>query len=307
MSTHWKSAAAGLAVALLCGQAGAQETIKIGIISHFSGPFAMAGVQFRQGIDTFIAQHGTKVGGREVQILYRDVGGSNPATSKQLAEELIVRDKVALLGGFYLSPDASAVASVVTETKTPTVIFNAAAPPIVRQSPYFVRVSNTVWQDAVSTAEWAHMQGKQNAYIAVADFAPGYDLEEGFKWKFTGLGGKIVGDDHIPLNTVDYASVAERIASQPSVHRRGLHAERRARHQLHQGIGGARPHRQGDGDRPFRRHRPAEAERCGGGLLRYRALRALARHAGEPRVQGSAGGEVRQGRAAAEFPAGRLL
>jgi branched-chain amino acid transport system substrate-binding protein len=216
MSTHWKSAAAGLSIALWCGQAGAQETIKIGIISHFSGPFAMAGLQFRQGIDTFIAQHGTKVGGRQVEILYRDVGGANPATSKQLAEELIVRDKVALLGGFYLSPDASAVASVVTETKTPVVIFNAAAPPIVRQSPYFVRVSNTVWQDAVSTAEWAHMQGKQRAYVAVADFAPGYDLEAGFKWKFNALGGKIVGDDHIPLNTVDFSPFAERIASQPA-------------------------------------------------------------------------------------------
>jgi branched-chain amino acid transport system substrate-binding protein len=101
----------------------------------------------------------------------------------------------------------------VTETKTPAVIFNAAAPPIIRLSPYFVRVSNTVWQDGVPSAEWAIKTGKTRAYSAVADFAPGYDVQEAFKWKFTSLGGQMVGEDHIPLNTVDFSPFVERIVT----------------------------------------------------------------------------------------------
>ena len=82
----------------------AQEKIRIGIIGPFTGPFATTGVQYRQGVETFLSVNGNRIGGREVEVIYRDVGGTNPAVAKRLAEELVVRDKVSLLGGFYLSP-----------------------------------------------------------------------------------------------------------------------------------------------------------------------------------------------------------
>ena len=106
----------------------AQEKIRIGIIGPFTGPFATTGVQYRQGVETFLSVNGNRIGGREVEVIYRDVGGTNPAVAKRLAEELVVRDKVSLLGGFYLSLEATAVAPVVTETKVPAVLFTAASP-----------------------------------------------------------------------------------------------------------------------------------------------------------------------------------
>ena len=203
---------------LLTPHAQAQETFKIGIIGQFSGPFADSGLQFKQGIEAFTSQHGLEAGGRKVEIIYRDVGGTNPAIAKRLAEELVVRDKVSVIGGFFLSPEASAAASVLTETKTPGVIFTAASSPIMRQSPYFVRTSQTLWQAASAPAEWARKKGMKRAYIAVADYAPGHDAQAAFKTKFTALGGEIVGEDRIPLNTVDFSPFAERIAkAQPDV------------------------------------------------------------------------------------------
>jgi branched-chain amino acid transport system substrate-binding protein len=199
--------------AVMVTPASAQEKIRIGVIGQFSGPFAQSGQHFRQGVEAYLAQYGTKVGGREVEVIYRDVGGSNPAVAKRLAEELIVRDKVSLLGGFFLSPEASAAASVITETKTPAVIFNAAASPIVRQSPYFVRVASTIWQDAVSAAEFAYNSGKRRAYIAVGDYAPGHDVQQAFKTRFTALGGQVLAEDRVPLNTVDFSPAAERIGN----------------------------------------------------------------------------------------------
>jgi branched-chain amino acid transport system substrate-binding protein len=188
------------------------EKIKIGILGPFSGPYAATGVQFRQGIETFLAQHGTQVGGREVEVIYRDVGGSNPAAARQLAEELIVKDKVSLLGGFYLSPSASAVSSVVTETKTPTVLFVAQSPAVIRQSPYFLRVAPTMWHSGFEAAEYGRKQGARKAYILVSDYSAGRDIQEAFTQRFTALGGAIVQVDRVPLNTVDYAAFAQRIA-----------------------------------------------------------------------------------------------
>ena len=88
------------------GAAHAQEKIRVGRIGPFSGPFASVGVMFKQGIETYLAANGTKVGGRDVELLYRDTAGTNPAVAKQRAEELIVRDKAQILPGLYLSPEA---------------------------------------------------------------------------------------------------------------------------------------------------------------------------------------------------------
>ena len=205
-------AAAICSAALMAEPALAAETIKIEIIDQFSGPFAENGQQVKEGIEAFIAQHGTSIGGREVELIYRDVGGTNAAVAKRLAEELIVSDGVSLLGGLWLSSEGYAVAPVLNKTKTPLVDFMAASPGILRQSPYIIRTSQSLWQPVFPEAEFAIRKGYKRAYIAVADFAPGYDVEEAFKTRFTALGGTIVGDDKIPLNTVDFSPFAERIA-----------------------------------------------------------------------------------------------
>jgi len=198
---------------VISGGAVAQPKLRVGIIGQFSGPFATTGQEYRQGIESFVAVNGTRVGGREVELLFRDVGGPNPATAKRLAEELIVKDKVSIIGGFLLSPESFAAASVLTETKTPGIIFTGATPSIVKQSRYFVRVANTMANTAPSQAEFALKNGKKRFYIAVADYAPGIATEEAAKKVILANGGQIVGTDRIPLNTVDFTPYAERIAN----------------------------------------------------------------------------------------------
>ena len=202
-----------VSVGVAASMPAAQEKIKVGIVGQFSGPFALSGKQFRQGIEVFQAINGTKVGDREVELVFRDVGGPNPANAKRQAEELVVREKVSILGGFYLTPDALAAASVLNETKTPGVIFVAASPLILKQSQYFVRVASGAWQTGFPAAQWAIKQNKKRAYIVVSDFAPGHDSQEAFRTEFTRLGGTVLGEDRMALNTVDYAPFVERIAN----------------------------------------------------------------------------------------------
>ncbi|MFM9885175.1 MAG: ABC transporter substrate-binding protein [Burkholderiales bacterium] len=191
----------------------AQEKIRVGIIGPFSGPFAAVGAQFRQGIETYVSMHGTKAGDREVELIFRDQSTTNPATAKRLAEELIVRDKVSLIGGLYLSPEATAVAPVANETKTPFVLFVPAAPLVVKQSPFFIRGGSNSLLHAGSQANWALKNNYKRIYVAVSDYAPGHDTQAHIKQIIQAGGGTIVGEDRMPLNTVDYAPFAERIAN----------------------------------------------------------------------------------------------
>ena len=201
--------------AFLAAASGASaDTIKIGHISNFSGPFAVWGKQFSQTIKAYQKVHGDTVNGHKIEVIYRDVGAVNPAKARQLAEELILREKIKVLTGFSLTPNALAVAETITEAKMPTVIMNAATSVITRKSPYFVRVSMTVQQFIKPMPEY--MVKKLNvkkAYVIVADYAPGHDAEGIFVSEFTKNGGTVLGKDRFPLSTTDFAPFLERAAN----------------------------------------------------------------------------------------------
>ena len=208
-----KTAAAALLIGFSAGAASA-ETIKIGHISNFSGPFAVWGKQFQQAIQAYQKVHGDSVDGHKIELLYRDVGAVNPARARQLAEELILREKIKVLTGFSLTPNALAVAETITEAKMPTVIFNAATSIITRKSPYFVRVSMTVQQFIKPMPEYMVKKlNVKSAYVIVADYAPGHDAQEIFELDFKKFGGKVLGVDRFPLSTTDFAPFIERAAA----------------------------------------------------------------------------------------------
>jgi branched-chain amino acid transport system substrate-binding protein len=191
----------------------AQETIKIGFVGPYTGPFAVAGQSFRHGIEAYTTLHGSNVGGRKVEVIYRDSAGADPTLAKRLAEELVVKDKVAMLGGFYLSPEVAATAPVVNAAKVPLFIVNAATPALLKMSPYFVRMGQSINQPAELAAIYARQQAKSRGFVAVGDYGPGHIVEKAFTDKFSAEGGKMVGNMRVPLNTADFAPIAEHIAN----------------------------------------------------------------------------------------------
>ena len=76
---------AALFIVAFIGTARAEDTIKIGIIGQFTGPFAVTGEQYRQGIESWLALRGPATAGRRMELIYRDTGGPNPAQAKRLA------------------------------------------------------------------------------------------------------------------------------------------------------------------------------------------------------------------------------
>jgi len=210
------AAVAAAALSSMAGGASAAEVFKIGLIADYTGAFATWGPQFEHAIAAYQAINGKTVKGPkgediEVQLVPRDVGSAGPDKAKQLAEELVLREKVNMLAGFDLSPHALAVAPIISEVKIPTVIMNAATASITRASPYFVRTSYTLPQWSASMAKWAAQQGYKRIYTVVSDYAPGYDAEAYFQKVFKESGGAIVGSARTPIQETNFASYMEKV------------------------------------------------------------------------------------------------
>lgn len=197
--------------ALLSPSQAADDTLRVGIIATYSGPYADYGHQFDAGIALYLKEHGGKIAGKKVEIIKKDTGGPSPDAAKRLAQELVVRDKVNFLAGLDFSPNAYAVGAIATQAKIPTIVMNAASSGITMKSPYVARVSFTVQQLSAPMAEWALKNGIKEVYTVVADYASGVDSETAFKKAFTSGGGKIAGELRTPMNNPDFSAYVQRI------------------------------------------------------------------------------------------------
>ena len=204
-------------VALAIGHAvsAAAETVKVGVILPYTGPFASLASIMDDGIKLWMKQNGESVGSTRIEIILRDSTGPNPDVAKRLAQELITRDGVQILTGFVFTPNALAVAPLATEAKIPTVIMNAATAVITTKSPYFARVSLTIPQTTEIFGRWAATKGGiKRAFTSVSDYGPGFDAEESFTRGFTAAGGTIVGSVRVPLANPDVVPFLQRVLDQ---------------------------------------------------------------------------------------------
>jgi len=201
--------AAFTAFALTASLASAQ-TVKIGFITSYSGLNGNLGPYMERAVRLYLKQHEKELGGVKVELLTRDDTGPNPDKARQLAQELVVRDKVNLLAGVIFTPNAMAMAPVATEAKVPFVIMNAGTAVITTRSPYMVRTSFTLWQSTYPLGQWASKKFK-TAYSLVSDFGPGHDSEDAFSKAFEEGGGKVVAKVRVPLQNPDWAAYLQRV------------------------------------------------------------------------------------------------
>src|SRR5271169_5095137 len=191
---------AALALAVFgIGPAGAQDTVKVGLIISYSGQFADTAAQMDNAIKLYVKQHGDTVAGKKLEFIRKDVGGVAPDLAKRLAQELIVRDHADILAGFSLTPNALAVADVSAEAKKFMVVMNAATAIITTKSPYIARTSSTTPQLNYILGQWAAKNGVKTVYTMVSDYGPGIDAETWFQTGFKEGGGQIVGSVRFPV------------------------------------------------------------------------------------------------------------
>ena len=199
------------ATMLAVTSANAQQTVKIGLIMSYSGQFADAATQMDNAIKLYVKQHGDTVAGKKIEIIRKDTGGPNPDVAKRLAQELVVRDKVDILAGFVLTPEALGAGDVSAEAKKLMVVMNAATSIITAKSPYIVRTSLTIPQlenafgavGCISSASarsipWCPTTGRGSMP------KPGSPKDSRMR------AAKIVGSVRMPIASADFSAFVQR-------------------------------------------------------------------------------------------------
>ena len=201
------SMAAGLSVPALAADTG---PIKIGLILPMTGQQATTGRQIDAAVKLYLAQNGNTIAGRKVEVIVKD-DATVPDTTRRLAQELVVQEKVVALAGFGITPAAMATAPIATQSKTPMVVMAAATSAITEASPFVVRTSFTLPQASVAIAEWANKNGIKKVVTLVSDYAPGIDAERYFADRIVLNSGTVLEKLRTPLRSPDFAPVLQKV------------------------------------------------------------------------------------------------
>jgi branched-chain amino acid transport system substrate-binding protein len=196
-------------VASVAGGAAAQGTVKVGMVMPMTGTLAAAGKQVVAGARLYMLEHGDTVAGKRIEMIVKD-NTTSFEVGKRLIQELIVNDKVDVIGG-GVTGDLLASAQLITEAKKPTVIMLSSTSALIDKSPYFVRTSCTLAQSSGIIADWAIKNGIKKIVTLVTDFSPGQEAEATFKDRYLAAGGQIAELVRVPLQNPDFAPFLQRV------------------------------------------------------------------------------------------------
>jgi branched-chain amino acid transport system substrate-binding protein len=191
--------------------AGAQDKIKIGLISTLSGPPAVIGQQQRNGLNLGIKHLGGKLGGREVEVIVAD-DELKPDLAINKVRTLIERDKVDFLVGPVFSNILQAILKPVVDHDA-TLISANAGPSSYAGKECSPNLFVTSYQnDQVHEVLGKHAQdsGMKRLFLIAPNYQAGKDAMAGFKRDFK---GEVVDEVFVPLGQLDYSAELTKIAN----------------------------------------------------------------------------------------------
>ena len=179
----------GLAVVLgvAATPAAAQEKIKIGVITTLSGPAAVLGQQSRDGLQLGIKELGSKMAGKDVEVVVVD-DELKPDGAVTKAKGLLEREKVDFVVGPIFSNILQAIHRPVTENKTFLISPNAGPSSYAGKecSPFFYVTSYQNDQVHEILGKVAQDRGYKRMYVLVPNYQAGKDSAAGFKLDYKG-------------------------------------------------------------------------------------------------------------------------
>ena len=185
------------------------QDVKVGVVLPLTGGLAPVGKQVQAGIKLYMDKNGASVGGKKIDLIVKDDGGV-PDNSKRLAQELIVNDKVAIIGS-ALTPSAMAIGPLSTQGKVANVVMVSGTSGVINpNNPYMARTSFTLGQQSGIIAEWAAKNGSKKVVIVQSDWALGAEATAVFTDHFTKAGGQVVETIKVPLANPDFAPFLQR-------------------------------------------------------------------------------------------------
>ncbi|MGI8526366.1 MAG: ABC transporter substrate-binding protein [Pseudolabrys sp.] len=193
----------------------AQDTIKIGELNSYKTQPAFLD-RYKKGMDMALDEINAKGGvlGKKLELISRD-DGTNPGEAVRVAEELVTREKVALLAGTFLSHIGLAVTNFAGQKK----VFFLAAEPLTDKitwqngNKYTYRLRATTYMQTAMLMPAATGFHKKKWALVYPNFEYGQSAAEAFKtlMKKAQPDVEFVTEQAPPLGKVDAGAVAQAI------------------------------------------------------------------------------------------------
>jgi branched-chain amino acid transport system substrate-binding protein len=189
----------------------AQQKIKIGFISTFSGPQGVMGQYMKDSVELALDHLGRKVGGLDVEMFYGD-DQFKPDVGVQVAEEMLKKHQVDFMSGIIWSNVMMAVVPIVTGANKIMVGSNAGASPLAGSQCnelYFTTSWNND-QTPEAMGKFMQEQGINDVYLLAPNYQAGKDMLAGFKRYFK---GRIVEEVYTKMGQQDYQAEITQLRS----------------------------------------------------------------------------------------------
>jgi len=200
-----------IAAAFSTSPALAQQKVKIGFISTFSGPGGVIGTDMRNSVELALDHLGRKVGGLDTEIIYGD-DQQKPDVGKQVSDEMVKKHQVNFVSGIIWSNVMLAVAPSVTAAGTFMIGTNAGPHQLAGEGCHEMFFTTSWQNDQTPEAMGKHMQdaGINDVYLMAPNYAAGKDMLTGFKRTFK---GRIAGEVYTTVNQPDYQAELAQLRS----------------------------------------------------------------------------------------------
>ena len=179
-----------------------------------TGTYASLGTAIENGFRLYVAEHGGRIAGREVEYVKVD-DESDPSKATDNVNKLIKRDNVDVLVGTVHSGVATAMAKAAKDTGTLLIVPNAGADAVTGPmcAPNIFRSSFSNWQPGYAMGEVAAKKGLKKAVTITWKYAAGDESVKGFKEAFEKGGGSVVKELSLPFPNVEFQALLTEIAA----------------------------------------------------------------------------------------------
>ena len=190
------------ALLLLAAPAGAADNGKIGFITTLSGPAGIIGKHMKDASELSLSMLGGKLGGVPAQIIYGD-DQQKPDIGRQVADEMLTRDKVDFLSGIIWSNVMLAIYQPAIQSGVMLISANAGPHEIAGEkcAPNFFSASWQNDQTPEAMGKFMDDQKMSEVYLIAPDYAAGRDMMSGFKRFFK---GKVTAETYAKFGQSDY-------------------------------------------------------------------------------------------------------
>ncbi|MGI4812370.1 MAG: ABC transporter substrate-binding protein [Janthinobacterium lividum] len=186
--------------------ASAEAPVPIGMVLAKQGFVADSAIDGANGAMLEVEQHGAKVLGRPIKLIWYDE--PNPQAAQQNMTRLIEQDKVVAVIGGSASASSMAISAVAATAKIPTIIVFGAASELTgaKCNRYTFRTATTTDFAARALAPELLKKGKK-WYFLVANYSFGQGMYDSSVDFLKQHGGSDVGHDLVPNGTADFSSL----------------------------------------------------------------------------------------------------